>query len=366
MVTNIYPTPDRPNMSPFVARRVAALRQRGVEVVVAGPTSYRRNSIVRHAGIAWRALTARGRFDGVEAHPVYVAGVIGLVAARLRRIPMVAYAHGGDVADYAMRNRFHGRLARWVVRGAGAIVANSADTAGYVARLGATARLISPGLDLTLFRPDSGDAPTPVAAPTVAGAAPTTVSGDPRATRESLRARVGAGDDDLLALYVGMLSERKGADIFAAGLEMVADRWHGAMIGEGPLAAAIAAAHPSVVLLPPVPPAEVAAWMRAADAVVVPSRREPLGLAAVEALACGTAVVASNTGGLAEVVHDSENGLLIPPADAVALAAALARLTDPRLRARLAAAGPASVAAHDIMAAAAQMAEVWATLDVRA
>ncbi len=363
MVTNIYPTPDRPNMSPFVARRVAALRQRGVEVIVAGPTSYRRNSIVRHIGIAWRALTARGRFDGVEAHPVYVAGVIGLVAARLRRIPMVAYAHGGDVADYAMRNRLHGRLARWVVRGADAIVANSADTAGYVARLGATARVISPGLDLTLFRPESGDAPAPGAAPTAApGAAPS----DPRATREALRARVGAGDDDLLALYVGMLSERKGADIFAAGLEMAADRWRGAMVGEGQLASAIAAGHPSVALLPPVPPAEVAAWMRAADAVVVPSRREPLGLAAVEALACGTAVVASNTGGLQEVVHDSENGLLIPPADAVALAVALGRLADPRLRNRLAAAGPASVAAHDIMAAAAQMAEVWATLGVRA
>ena len=92
VVTNIYPTPDRPNMSPFVARRVAALRERGVEVVVAGPASYRSNSLFRHLGILRRALTARGPFDGVESHPVYFAGVIGLVAARLRRIPMVAYA----------------------------------------------------------------------------------------------------------------------------------------------------------------------------------------------------------------------------------------------------------------------------------
>jgi glycosyltransferase involved in cell wall biosynthesis len=118
--------------------------------------------------------------------------------------------------------------------------------------------------------------------------------------------------------------------------------------------------------MPPAPTAEVAAWMRTADVVVVPSRREPLGLAAVEALACGTPVVASKVGGLREVVRDGENGLLIPADDPGALAEALRRLLDAALRARLGAAGPASVAGHDIRTAAAQMAEVWAELGVRA
>jgi glycosyltransferase involved in cell wall biosynthesis len=106
-------------------------------------------------------------------------------------------------------------------------------------------------------------------------------------------------------------------------------------------------------------------WLRTADVVVVPSRREPLGLAAVEALACGTPVIASNVGGLREVVRDAENGLLIPPNDPGALTAALVRLLDPSLRERLGAAGPASVAGHDIRIAAAEMAEVWAELGVR-
>jgi glycosyltransferase involved in cell wall biosynthesis len=375
VVTNIYPTPDRPNMSPFVARRVAALRERGVDVVVARHTSYRRNSLLRHIGITWRALTARGPFDGVEAHPVYVAGVIGLIAARLRRVPMVAYAHGGDVADYALRNRIHGSLARWVVRGAGAIVANSQNTAGFVERLGAKARVISPGLDLTLFRPQRGGNE-------VEGADSSLNSGAAggAAALAAERARLGA-PAGLLALYVGMLSERKGADVFAAALDLAgsggrtgnaapaagaAGAWSGVMVGEGPLAGGIAARHPAVRLVAPTPPADVAAWMRAADVVVVPSRREPLGLAAVEALACGTPVIASNTGGLPEVVRDGENGLLIPPDDPAALAAALGRLADPVLRARLGAAGPASVAGHDIRAAAAKMAEVWAELGVTA
>ena len=180
------------------------------------------------------------------------------------------------------------------------------------------------------------------------------------------RARLGA-PDGLLALYVGTLSERKGADLFAAGVDLAAPSgWSGVMVGDGPLAASIAAAHPSIRRMPPAAPGEVAAWMRAADVVVVPSRREPLGLAAVEALACGTPVIAAKVGGLKEVIRDGENGLLIPPEDPGALAAALGRLADAELRARLGAAGPGSVTGHDIRAAAAQMAEVWAEFGVRA
>ncbi|HEY5486107.1 MAG TPA: glycosyltransferase [Candidatus Limnocylindrales bacterium] len=346
LVTNTYPTPDRPQVGPFVARRVAALRARGVEVVVAGPSSYRHSSPVRHLQIAWRALTARGPFDGVEAHPLYAAGVIGLVAARLRRRPLLAYAHGGDVADYAVRSRVHRALASWVARGAGVVVANSSDTAGYVQRLGAIARVVSPGVDLSVFRPAAE-------------------SGDDRsiATR-SLRDRLGPPEGPL-AVFLGTLSERKGADVFAAGVDS-APGWQGVMIGDGPLAQSLAASHPSIRQVHAVPSEQVPDWLRAADVVVVPSRREPLGLAAVEALACGTPVIASNVGGLREVVRDDENGLLVPPSDAGALAAALVRLQDPRLRAQLGTAGPASVAGHDMRTAAAQMADVWAELGVRA
>jgi glycosyltransferase involved in cell wall biosynthesis len=344
----MYPTPDRPQTGPFVARRVASLRARGVEVVVAGPTGYRHGSALRHIQIAWRALTARGPFDGVEAHPVSAAGLIGLLAARLRRRPLLAYAHGGDVADYAVRSRIHRALVGLVVRGAGAIVTNSSFTAGYVERLGATPRVISPGVDLAVFHPPADGA------------------GARRALREGLGLPLGP-----LALLVGTLSERKGADVFAAAIELAGagegtTGWAGVMLGDGPLAAALAAAHPSVQQRRPVPAEEVPAWLGTADVVVVPSRREPLGLAAVEALACGTPVVASSVGGLTEVVRDGENGLLVAPGDPVLVAAALRRLLDPALRERLGTAGPGSIVRHDIRAAAAEMAEVWAELGVRA
>ena len=64
---------------------------------------------------------------------------------------------------------------------------------------------------------------------------------------------------------------------------------------------------------------------------VVPSRwEEPFGLVAAEAMMGGTAVIASNTGGLAEFVRHNETGLLVAPQDAQALAEALLSLLENR------------------------------------
>ena len=65
-----------------------------------------------------------------------------------------------------------------------------------------------------------------------------------------------------------------------------------------------------------------------ADAVVVPSRAEPFGNTAVEAMHAARPLVASRVQGLAEVVADQRTGLLVEPDDAAALARALGRLAD--------------------------------------
>ena len=87
---------------------------------------------------------------------------------------------------------------------------------------------------------------------------------------------------------------------------------------------------------------------RAADAAVLSSSWENFPHSVVEALAAGTPVVATDVGGVAEVVRDGENGLLVPAGDGSAFAAAVRRyFSDDALRARLRAAAAGSVRAFD-------------------
>jgi D-inositol-3-phosphate glycosyltransferase len=77
-------------------------------------------------------------------------------------------------------------------------------------------------------------------------------------------------------------------------------------------------------------------YYSAAEAVVVPSHYESFGLVALEAMACGTPVVASETGGLVFLVRDGETGFHVPVGEAPALAEKIGMLIrDPGLRARL-------------------------------
>jgi hypothetical protein len=89
---------------------------------------------------------------------------------------------------------------------------------------------------------------------------------------------------------------------------------------------------------------DVLRLFRAADAALLSSAWENFPHTVVEALAVGTPVIATAVGGIAEVVRDGENGLLVPPGDATALADAIRRLLgETGLRERLAAAAAASV-----------------------
>ena len=67
-------------------------------------------------------------------------------------------------------------------------------------------------------------------------------------------------------------------------------------------------------------------YYTAADVCAIPSHYEPFGLVAIEAMACGTPVVASDVGGLSFTVVPDETGLLVPPQDAGALAQAIGRV----------------------------------------
>jgi len=177
---------------------------------------------------------------------------------------------------------------------------------------------------------------------------------DPRA-RDRVRRELGAGAGDILVGTLGRLNEpKKGLVVFlAAARRLLRDvpRVRFVLVGDGPQRAALeeratreGVSHCTVFAGIRRDVAEV---MRALDLFVQPSLWEGFGLTALEAMAVGTPVVATRVGGVPEVVVDGESGLLVPPGDAEALAAACARvLNDRELAARLGRSGAERVRAR--------------------
>ncbi len=174
----------------------------------------------------------------------------------------------------------------------------------------------------------------------------------PAGAREALRREWRIDAEDVLVLVPGALERRKGhAVLLAAASLLAADglRLRYVFCGDGREAAALARAAEALgggVHFAGFR-ADMAACLAAADIVALPSLREGLGVAALEAMAAARPVVGSRVGGLAEAVAHEESGLLVPPAEPPALARALARLArDAPLRARLGAGGRARVLAR--------------------
>lgn len=176
---------------------------------------------------------------------------------------------------------------------------------------------------------------------------------------EEFRPSSSASARPLRILSIGTLHEVKGqAHLIDACARLAEARIEFSchFIGEGPDRQALAkriADHGlqhQVKLEGPKTGAEVKAELRRATVFVAPSvpsrdgRREGLPVVLMEAMSSGVPVVASDLSGIPELVDDEVTGLLVPPGDSDAIAAALLRLdADPELRVRLAAEGRAKV-----------------------
>ncbi len=140
-------------------------------------------------------------------------------------------------------------------------------------------------------------------------------------------------DGPISLLFLGRLSPEKGLDVLLRALALPSARpFHLDVVGDGPERAALEratraaglAAHVAFHGFQP----DVAPYLAGADALVMPSRREGLPMALIEAVAAARPIVATAVGGIPELVTPGENGELAAPDDAPALAAAIARLAD--------------------------------------
>ncbi len=245
------------------------------------------------------ARVARG-CDVIHANWT-VAGAMALATRPWHRKPILLTVHGSDIFAIP-RHPVGAWLTRRVLTHVDYITAPSAALLDAAAKLGAfTARceVVSNGIDLRNFHPS--------------------------ATRA-----------EPVILFVGFLIPRKGVRYLVEALALLPPRladWRLVLVGDGPEEANLRAQVAALGLAERVefagsqPQDAVAAWMRRAQLFVLPSVEEGQGVVLLEALASGTPIVASDVGGIREVVTP-EVGVRVPEADPAALAAALTDLLD--------------------------------------
>jgi len=261
-----------------------------------------------------RVLRAHGT-TVVHSHEFTMA-VYGAAAARRTGARHVITMHGGRY--YAERWRRRAAL-RWAIRRSQGIVAVSRATADDLSRtLG-----LAPGAVRVV--------PNGIAFPS--------------GVRSAVRRELGLGDDEMLLVAVGNLYAVKGHDVLLRALGELrrggeATPWRLAVAGRGEEEGALRTLAREEGLDERVHllgfRSDVADVLAAGDVFVMPSRSEGLPLALVEAMSMGLPIIASDVGGIPEVVARDIEGLLVPPGDAHALAGALLGLwRDPAGRAAL-------------------------------
>jgi glycosyltransferase involved in cell wall biosynthesis len=276
-------------------------------------------SYVAAGSLAAARLTRRGGFDLVHAFWPLPHGVLGMAAARAGAIPLVTTFFGVELTWMRRQLPFLAPLLRRTVHASSAVTAISEYTAEMV-------RELAPGTD-------------PVVIPFGAAATPT----------EFVPPPARGADEPLRLLFVGRLVERKGVQVLLSALAR--PEAHGAVlevVGEGPLRTQLTETAERlglgdrVTFRGAVSDDALRASLHACHALVLPAvvdakgDTEGLGVVLIEALSFARPVIASATGGIVDVVRDGQTGLLVPPDDDAALAAAIARLLhDPEMAAEM-------------------------------
>jgi glycosyltransferase involved in cell wall biosynthesis len=290
-------------------------RRASAEAIACYPLAIR-NAVDLRAGLRLRACLERRACDVVHFHTAR-AHALAPFARGLGRISVVTRR-----MDYVPNRWF----APWLYnRAVDRVIAISPAVARALVAGGVNPEritIISSAVDCEHFFPPSGE------------------------QREQARRAFAILPDEVAVGAVGALETRKGHRYLIEALAQA--RAAGAHLkcfiaGEGSQRATLAAAIADraldgfAKLLGPLD--DPRPLLAALDIFVMPSLNEGLGIALLEAMACGVAVVGSDSGGIVDVLKHENNGLVVPRADAGALARTLVRLSaDARLRSRLGAA----------------------------
>lgn len=354
VITNLFPNAVEPTRGQFVLQETQALRARHgyalrvlaplpwVPPFLRGKSRYPFSAVPATAGVEgfdveyprhivtpgvlrfcygdfllWGAAPAFARLhatapaDFVIAHYAFPDGYAAMRLARRHKLPLLIKVRGSDVNLFT-RGFARRRLTLAALGGADRVVTVSGALRDRLAQLGLPPErvaVVPNGVDPERFTPRE---------------------------RASSRRELGLPEEPFLFLFVGILRPIKGLttllQAFRAIPEMERRRARLVLIGAGNLETELRerierfGMAEQVELRPPVPHAEIARWLGAADCLVLPSIMEGYPNVLVEALAARRPVIASRVGGIPEIVVDGESGLLVPPGESWPLTDAMLKM----------------------------------------
>lgn len=278
-----------------------------------------------------RLAVLAGSADVIVATSQYSLMFATLARLRIRRRSALAFiCHSMGVVQRGARARLRFAVYRRFYGWASSVIFVSELQRRYFDALGVRPRrseVVHNGVDLARFS-----------------------AGAVQAQAAALRRELGFGSDELLIGVCAVFREEKRqVDMLAALVQLHARgiRARLLLVGDGPMRGQIEACRDrlglgSAVVLAGFQ-ADVRPFVAACDVMALTSHTETFPIATLETMALGSALVASDVGGMREQVDDGVSGLLYPAGDVPALAAALARCAEPALRARLAQGALASV-----------------------
>ena len=297
-----------------------------VPAILAGGTQVHALGAAHNADLRWlmtfRHLLAQGAYDVVHFHLPYAAALGQLVVRSLPRStrPAIVYTEHSLWDRARLVNRVLLRAS--MERDERLVTVSQASYDALPLPLRRRATTVVHGVDLS--RSDS-------------------LIARRRELRTLVRSELGVDADELLFLTVANLRPEKGYDILLAAARSIADSGlpiRIAAVGRGPMSATLHARHLELELGDRFQflgqRDDVLQLLAGADVFVLASLQEGLPVALMEATSVGLPIVASDIGGVPQVLENEVDALLVTPGDAVSLVEAMKRLSsDPELRDRL-------------------------------
>lgn len=246
---------------------------------------------------AWR-LIQKIHPSIIHAHWIFPQGFIAVVLGKIFNIPIIITAHGGDA--FALKGSILAKIKRWTITNSSSWTSNTNSTAFAFGNNISKPEIIPMGIDYKKF--SSGNS-------------------------ESLRSNIAT--ETVILLFVGRLVEKKGCRDLLEAYSLLPNNYQKNIqlwiIGDGTERENLTVLSKSlkiedkVIFYGKLPNELLPKYYAAADIFIAPSitdasgDTEGQGVMLLEALASGTAIITTNTGGITEVITHNKTGIIVPP-----------------------------------------------------